>query len=246
MQPHNRSDRVQVLPARTEGISHVPEHLIAVIGCALIARPLFERMHYGDEVIWCGALAGALMVVISLTTAVRLTLWQPWLQAAAGYGLWFTPLFLSSGTPDWTTLAAGVVLVTLATVEIAAIESARDHDRRRGWRWPTSRTASHLRLVYSPTQRRSSENSRSLSLKVVPGYKGMKPTFLPMKFLSLRSRLPLLTASRSDDYGLSALSQGRCSCMPLSRIDRASSVAGPRARVAWTRTNSTVPRSGRP
>jgi hypothetical protein len=161
MQPNNASDRVQVLRTRTEGITYVPEYLIAVIGCALIVRSLLDRMHYGDDVIWWGALAGALIVVISLTTAVWLTLWQPWVQVAAGYSLCFTPLLLSSDTPDRTTLAAGAVLVTLAMIEIDSIESARNHDPHRGWRRQTTRPASHLRLVYSSTQRRSSENSTS-------------------------------------------------------------------------------------
>jgi hypothetical protein len=88
--------------------------------------------------------------VIALSTMLRLTGWQPWAQAAAGCGLCFTPLFfLSSDAPDWTALAAGAALVTLAMIEIGAIESARDRDQHRGWRRSAPRPGRGLRLVYS-------------------------------------------------------------------------------------------------
>jgi hypothetical protein len=149
MKPLNGSARVEVLIPKTGRVTLVPEHALALIGCALMVRPVFEHAHRGGEAIWSGAL-GALVVVVALSTMLRLTGWQPWAQAAAGCGLCFIPLFfLSSDAPDWTTLAAGVALMTLAVIEIGAIESARDHEQHRGWRRSTPRPGRGLRLVYS-------------------------------------------------------------------------------------------------
>jgi hypothetical protein len=149
MKPLNRAARVAALIPKTGRVTLVPEHALALIGCGLVARPVFEHAHRGGEVIWSGAL-GALVALIALSTMLRLTRWQPWAQAAAGCSLCFIPIFfLSSDDPDWTTLAAGVVLITLALIEIGAIEAARDHDLHRGWRRSAARPGRGLRLVHS-------------------------------------------------------------------------------------------------
>ena len=166
MKTRDGSERIQVLNPKSERVTLVPEQMIAVIGCALMARPLFEhwlfeQVYHGGEVIWCGALVGALVVAIAFTTMDRLTGWQPWAQAAVGYGLCFASLVLSSDTPDWITLAAGPAIMALAVFEIDAIESRDDHARHRGWRQPATRPGRGLRLVHSSALPRCSENGGS-------------------------------------------------------------------------------------
>jgi hypothetical protein len=148
MKPLKRSGRVEALVPKTEHVTLVPEHGLALIGCALMARPLLEHAHRNGEAIWSGAI-GALIAVIALTTMLRLTRWQAWAQAAAGCGLCVAPLLPSIANPDWTLLAIGAAIAVLAVLEIDAVETADSYARHRGWRRPATRPGPGLRLVYS-------------------------------------------------------------------------------------------------
>jgi hypothetical protein len=152
MKPLKSSGRVEALVPKTEHVTLVPEHVLALIGCALMARPLVEHAHRSGEVIWSGAI-GALITVIALTTMLRLTRWQAWGQAAAGCGLCVAPLLPSIANPDWTLIAIGAAIAVLAVIEIDAVEIADGHARHRGWRRPATRPGRGLRLVYSRDER---------------------------------------------------------------------------------------------
>jgi hypothetical protein len=152
MKPLKGSGRVEALIPKTGRVTLVPEHVLALIGCALIARLALEHAHRSGEVIWSGAL-GALVAVIALTTMLRLTRWQPWAQTAVGCGLFVTPLMPSIASPDWTLLAVGIAIAVLALLEIDAVEMADGYVKHRGWRRPTIQPERGLRLVYSRGER---------------------------------------------------------------------------------------------
>jgi hypothetical protein len=157
------SERIHFLEPKTERVTLLPEQVIAIVAFALMARPMFaqslwEPVSHRDEVTRCLALVGALVLVIALTTMIRLSRWQPWVQAAAGLGVGFLPLFFLSDSPDWAALVAGSAIVTLAMWQIGAIASADDHAAHRGWRQPAARFQRGLRLVHSSDWPRSSEN----------------------------------------------------------------------------------------
>jgi hypothetical protein len=158
MKTPDGSRRVQAFEPKAGGATVVPEQWIAIIGGALMARPAFESGDGGEEVMVTGAL-GAVIVVIALTTLVRLRRWQPWTQAAMGGGLWIAACFSSSDAPDWILFAIGPVIVMLAVLEIDAVVSEEDHARHRGWRQPATRPGGGLRLVYSAPQPRRSDNA---------------------------------------------------------------------------------------
>jgi hypothetical protein len=166
MKTRSRSERIYFLEPKAARVTLVPQQVIAIIGVALIARPVFaqppwERMSDRDEVM-CVALVGALVLVLALTTMIRLRRWQPWVQAAAGVSTCIVALFLLRDTPDGTALVAGSAIVTLAMRQIDAIESAEDHGRHRGWRQPAARFRRGLRLVHSSDWPRSSDNDESI------------------------------------------------------------------------------------
>lgn len=141
--------RIILFKAKSERASVVPEHAIAVVGCALVARPLFDHMGSRNDMIMGGVLVGALVILVALTTTVRLGYWQPCTQAAAGCGLYFAALVFSRDDVDWTVLAAAAAITLLAIFEINAIDSAGEHARHRGWRQPAPRPGRGLRLVHS-------------------------------------------------------------------------------------------------
>jgi hypothetical protein len=170
MKTHDGSGRVQALKPKAGRVTLVPELWITVMGGALMARSVFDQEDGGDEVMWSAAL-GAVMVVIALTTFVRLRRWQPWAQAAVGGGLYIAALFFSGDDIDWITCAIGPVIVTLAMLELDAIESEDDHVRHRGWRQPATRPGRGLRLVYSAPRPRGAENADS---------EGQKPAGRPV------------------------------------------------------------------
>jgi len=148
MKPLKKSGRVEALVPNTERVTLVPEHGLALIGGALLARPLLEHAHRSGELIWSGAI-GALITVIALTTMLRLTRWQAWAQAAAGCGLCVAPFMPAIANPDWLLVAIGAAVAVLALVEIDAVETADGYARHRGWRRPATRPGRGLRLVYS-------------------------------------------------------------------------------------------------
>jgi hypothetical protein len=152
MKPLNGPARVEALIPKTGRVTLVPEHALALIGCALMARLVFEHAHRGGDVIWSGAL-GALVAVIALSTMLRLASWQPWAQAALGSGLFVTPLMPSIANPDWTLLAVGTAIAVLALLEIDAVEMADSYVKHRGWRRPAIQPGRGLRLVYSRGER---------------------------------------------------------------------------------------------
>jgi hypothetical protein len=170
MKTHDGSERVQALEPKAGRVTLVPELWIAVIGGALMARPVFEQGDGNDEVMWSGAL-GAVIVVIALTTLVRLRRWQPWAQAAVGGGLYIAALFFSGDDIDWLTCTIGPVIVTLAMLEADAIETEDVHARHRGWRRLATRPGRGLRLVYSAPRPRGAENADS---------EGQKPAGRPV------------------------------------------------------------------
>jgi hypothetical protein len=74
--------------------------------------------------------------------------WRPWAQTVVGGGLYIYALF----HPDCIMLimfAIAPLIVTVAMLEIDAIEAEDDHVRHRGWRQPATRPGRGLRLVYS-------------------------------------------------------------------------------------------------
>jgi membrane protein YdbS with pleckstrin-like domain len=148
MKPPNGAARVAVLRPKTGRVTLVPEHALALIGCAVVARSVVEHAQRGGGAVWSGAL-GALVAVIALSTLLRLTRWQPWAQAVAGCGLFIAPLMPAIASPDWISLGAGTAVAVLAVIEIDAVEMADRYARHRGWRRPAPRSGRGLRLVYS-------------------------------------------------------------------------------------------------
>ena len=151
MTANDRSSRVHVLRATGASVSLSSEHLIAIIGCVLMARSVLASLHHGDEITWGVGLTGALVVILALTTIARPASWQFWAQVALGFGLYLVALFLTFDfdRPDWITVVAGFAIIILAGTEIDALGAARERDRHLGWRRPSPGSGRALRLVYS-------------------------------------------------------------------------------------------------
>ena len=56
MKPPNGAARVEVLRPKTGRVTLVVEHALALIGCAMVARSVFEHAQRGGEAFWSGAL----------------------------------------------------------------------------------------------------------------------------------------------------------------------------------------------
>lgn len=162
----SRLGRIHFLEPKTARVTLVPEQMIAIVGFALMARLVIAQLLWEGMLHRHGvasvALVGALVLVLALTTMIRLTRWQPWVQAAAGAGTCFVTLFLLNDTPDWIALVGASAIVMLSMWQIDAIESAENHARHRGWRQPAVRFQRGLRLVHSSDWPRSPDSTASI------------------------------------------------------------------------------------
>jgi hypothetical protein len=131
MKAGDRSRRVHVLRTTGASVNLIPEHLMVIIGCFVAARSLLDARHHGAELIWCVGLAGALVVILAITTIARPMPWPCWAQVTLGFGLCFGPFFLTFDAPDFVTVAVGFAISSLAATELDAIDAARTRPASR-------------------------------------------------------------------------------------------------------------------